>query len=570
MMAATICLYKSSQLGFDLDTRRPLFHDSAEADTYMSGRATYTYRSSNFNKIGDPMLLPLKYSEASHCDVGTFTFDGDGTTYWFRIRDIYVNETNRTQADYDIDYVMTFAGHLGRGHIDRVPKGNPHARGMPVNPKFWKSAETKVAPMFDDFYVVFVLKQMKSSSSQQNYDITGPIYCVLTADWYLNLGADGTFIQNPINETSALSGQFAVSDIVNAWIVPKVVFTFDYYDRSWKHWSHTETLVGGVTTTINWSYTNCTAVAYWFNYQNIPTSAAAANITETVEGATVFKGTNTAEGRVMGICDERGNVLYNFQDMQVLNTGFTGAVYISMASCEVDIFLSAHGETGNGARSAHLANRLFTYSCRPIDVMADSWQDYLFRQRAADIEGRKIQNDAALAGGVGNAASGALMGAAMGSVVPGLGTVAGAIAGGLTSIVGSAVNYGVQSYYGDKQQALVDKTFQLAQDQVAVNGMITSRMIKEKVSLFVYMVEVDEVTAGEIAAECAITGVPADGFTSDMSQEMADAMNDTEFLPWACTAEVDDSIDIPASWKRIVSEQLRKGACYKKFGAWPS
>jgi len=64
--------------------------------------------------------------------------------------------------------------------------------------------------------------------------------------------------------------------------------------------------------------------------------------------------------------------------------------------------------------------------------------------------------------------------------------------------------------------------------------------------------------------------VPADGFTLDMSQEMADAMNTTEFLPWACTAEVDDTIDMPASWKRIVSEQLRKGACYKKFGAWPS
>ena len=56
----------------------------------------------------------------------------------------------------------------------------------------------------------------------------------------------------------------------------------------------------------------------------------------------------------------------------------------------------------------------------------------------------------------------------------------------------------------------------------------------------------------------------------EMTLKMADAMNTTEFLPWACTAEVDDTIDMPASWKRIVSEQLRKGACYKKFGAWPS
>ena len=514
------------------------------------------------------MLLPLNFDDASHCDVGTFVFDGQGTTYWFRIRDVRVNEANRTQADYDIDYVMTFAGHLGRGHIDRVPKGNPHARGMPVNPKFWKSAETMVAPLFDDFYVALVLKQMKSDSSLQSYDVTGPVYCVLTADWYRDLGQYGKFIQNPINEASALSGLFAVSDIVNAWLVPKIVFTFDAFDTSWKRWSYTKTLSGGSTSVIRLTYTNCAAVAWWSNYHTMPASAAAVNITETIEGDTVFKGTNTAEGRVMGICDERGNVLYNFPDMQVLNAGIIGTVYISMAACEVDIYLTVHGETGTGARSAHLANRLFTYSCRPIDVMADSWQDYLFRQRAADIEGRKMQNESALAGGVGNAASGALMGAVMGSVVPGIGTAIGALAGGLTSIVGSTVNYGVQSYYGDKQQALVDKTFQLAQDQVAVNGMITSRMIRDKVSLFVYMVEVDDVTKEEIAAECAVTGVPADGFTNDMSQEMADAMNDTDFLPWACTAEVDDSISIPASWKRAVAEQLRKGACYKKFGVW--
>ena len=567
-MGATICLFRSSDLGFNLDTRRPLFADSAAAVTYMSGRARHTFRSSNFNKLGDPMLLPLNFDDASHCDVGTFVFDGQGTTYWFRIRDVRVNEANRTQADYDIDYVMTFAGHLGRGHIDRVPKGNPHARGMPVNPKFWKSAETKVAPLFDGFYVVFVLKQMKSDSSLQNYDITGPVYCVLTADWYLDLGRDGKFIQNPINETAALSGQFAVSDIVNAWLVPDVVFNFSILDNQWKHWSYTKTLIGGVTSVLKLSYTNCAAVAWWNNLVTLPASAAASNITETIEGDIVFKGTNTAEGRVMGICDERGNVLYNFPDMQVLKAYISANVYISMAACEIDMYLWVRDESDNGARSAHLANRLFTYSCRPIDVMADSWQDYLFRQRAADIEGRKLQNESALAGGVGNAASGALMGAAMGSVIPGLGTAIGALAGGLTSIVGSTVNYGVQSYYGDKQQALVDKTFQLAQDQVAVNGMITSRMIRDKVTLFVYMVEVDDATAGEIAAECAITGVPADGFTNDMSQEMADAMNDTEFLPWACTAEVDDSISIPASWKRAVADQLRKGACYKKFGTW--
>lgn len=552
-MGATICLYKSSQLGFDLDTRRPLFHDPAEAEAYMSGRALHTFRSSNFNKFGDPMLLPLDFDRAARCDVGTFVFDGQGTLFWFRIRDIYVNESNRTQADYDIDYVMTFAGLLGRGHIERVPRGNRHARGMPVNPKFW---EYKTSTHFaNGVRVAFVLKQMKSTGSSQSYDIAGPIYCVIECRWFV-LGEDLVMRGvNPLAELSGGTGRFALSDIVNAWIIPAVGGDAE---GNMKYWDK----VSAPSTNVSWwRYTVSTGMAHWDVTHSL--SGVPAAMIEGESQGSILKGTESSEGRMMGICDERGSILYTFPDKVRPTFDFNMGFRMSMASCEVDIVLD-----NTGFITAHTTDRMFTYSCRPVDVMADSWQDYLFRQRSADIEGRKIQNDTALAGGVGNAASGALMGAAMGSVVPGLGTVAGAIAGGITSIVGSAVNYGVQSYYGDKQQALIDKTFQLAQDQVAVTGMITSYAIALQSVLFVFMIEVDSTTMGELDAECAIMGVPADGFTLNMSQEMADAMNAAEFLPWACTAEVDDIIDIPASWKRIVSEQLRKGACYKKFGTW--
>lgn len=551
MMATTISLYKSSQLGFDLDTRRPLFRDPAEAEAYMFGRALYTFRSSNFNKLGDPMLLPLDFGQAAQCDVGTFVFDGQGTLFWFRIRDIYVNESNRTQADYDIDYAMTFAGLLGRGHIERVPRGNAHARGMPLNPKYWTSTESYA--MESKVQVAFVLKQMKTTGgSQSPYDIDGPVYCVIDCQWYgLDL-PNPPYGVNPLSELSNHTQQFALSDIVNAWIIP-----------GWMESSDLD----------NWNLaSNLSDHVYWWRYTN-STSRAAWEVTKTMnissdtmmDDATHLKGTDTSVGRMMGICDERGSVLFMFPDMYKPTNVFRAGFRMSMASCEVDIALSNMAYT-----TAHITNKMFTYSCRPLDVMGDSWQDYLFRQRAADIEGRKIQNDTALAGGVGNAASGALMGAAIGSVVPGLGTVVGAIAGGITSIVGTAVNYGVQSYYGDKQQALTDKTVQLAQDQASVIGMITSYAIRVQCVLVLFRMNVDDTTKSELDAECAIMGVPADGFTLDMSQEMADAMNTTEFLPWACTAEVDDTIDMPASWKRIVSEQLRKGACYKKFGAWPS
>lgn len=559
-MGTTICLYKSSQLGFDLDTRRPLFYDPAEAEVYMSGKALHTFRSSNFNKFGDPMLLPLNFDQAAQCDVGTFVFDGQGTLYWFRIRDIYVNESNRTQADYDIDYAMTFAGLLGRGHIERVPRGNRHARGVPLNPKFWEEKAFKI--FGEGVRVAFVLKQMKSSKNQSSYDVAGPVYCVISCRWFVL--SNGNIIRgvNPLAELSDQTKLFALSDIINAWIIPAVGGDAEGNMGQWDK-------VNTPTTNVFWwRYTVSTGMAYWdvnYTLSNVPD--------EMIEGqGDILKGSESSKGRMMGICDERGCILYIFPDNVRLTFGFKMGFRMSMASCEVDIapVKEDMGFASTSIISSHLTDSMFTFSCRPVDVIADSWQDYLFRQRAADIEARKVQNDTALAGGVGNAASGALMGAAMGSVVPGLGTAAGAIAGGITSIAGTAVNYGVQSYYGDKQQALIDKTFQLAQDQVAVTGMITSLAIARQYVLGIFLIEVDNTTMGELDAECAIMGVPADGYTLDMSQEMADAMNTTEFLPWACTAEVDDTIDMPASWKRIVSEQLRKGACYKKFGRWPA
>lgn len=552
-MASVIKLYRSRDLGFNLDTRRPLFADPSEAEAYMDAATGVTYTSVNFNKIGDPMLLPADYETAGQYDVGTFRLSATGTMYFFRIRDVRVNETNRTEVEYDIDYAMTFAGLLGRGHIERVPRGNRHARGMPVNPKFW---EYKASAQFDSgVRVAFVLKQLKSTAGSTSYDIAGPVYCVIECRWFV-LGQDLVMRGvNPLAELSDQTKRFALSDIVNAWIIPAVGKDNEGNMRYWHKLQAPSTNVSW------WRYTVSTGMAHWDVSHRL--SGVPAAMIE-VQGG-ILKGTESSEGRMMGICDERGSILYTFPDKVRPTFDFYMGFRMSMASCEVDIVLG-----GTGFIAAHTTDRMFTYSCRPIDVMADSWQDYLFRQRAADIEGRKIQNNTALAGGVGGAASGAMTGALMGSIVPGIGTAAGAIAGAVTAIAGSAVNYGVQSYYGGKQQALIDKTFQLAQDQVAVTGMITSYAIAVQSVLSVFMIEADSTTMDELDAECAIMGVPADGFTLDMSQEMADAMNTAEFLPWACTAEVDDTIDMPASWKRIVSEQLRKGACYKKFGAWPS
>ena len=563
-MGAVINLYKSTDLGFDLDTNRPVFQSSEKADAFMSGRASRTYRSSNFNRIGDPMLLPVPYSEAAGYDIGTFVLETgpnqlDGTTYWFRIRDVVVNETNRTEALYDIDYLMTYMYYMKKGHIDRVPAGHMYAKPKPVSPRYWDY--TARCAMHSGIRVAFILKQMKTSSSAQSYDIQGPVYNVIEGAWFY-LGQDNKIHGvNLIAEASERSGRFALTDVVNAWIIPQVG---TMTAGNLEHWED-----GPTSTHVTaWKMINSTGLAHWEVTQRL-TNVPAAMIGAEVQGG-LLKPSDTAEGRLMGVCDERGNVVWTFPDRKIYGFSVSYGFRMSMASCEVDIAFRNPVDDLELMQS-HLQDDMFTYSCRPVDVMGDSWQDYLFRQRDADIQNRKMQNEAGLVGGVANAGSGALMGAAMGSVVPGLGTVAGAIAGGLTSIVGSAVNYGVQSYYGDKMQGVTDRVYQLAQDTVAVNGMITSTAISFGIILYLFCLEADGTSMELIENSNEVEGVPADAFALDMFSELCyvcDVFTPAagDFAPFAGVCEVD--FPIPTGWKKTVSAQLAAGARYRKFGTW--
>ena len=573
-MGATIELFKSSVLKFDLDTKRPWFKSQEKADSYMSGKAGKTWRSTNWNRIGDTMIAPLSFTEASGYDIGMITLDigpnqSDGIKYWFRVRDVRVNETNRTEIVYDIDFLQTFADHLKAGHIDRVPKMTPDynktgfGRGIALNPRCW---------VYDDSVslcpngVHLVIVATKATISGQT--VEGPVYFYGACDW-MEGNPEALQYTNPIGWL-AKQGVVAVGDIVNVWAVPGV-FPSGAMPATFQYWADVFSEIPN-RSPIKWlKYTNCTPLAHLEAYVTIaPPNKMKSGLTyPSIDGDPegtqypVLNGTDTVRGLLSGICDERGNILFTFPDKTYQYCRFYCAVNISMASCELDIVFNGNTE---GFISGHITDGMITYSCRPIDVIANSWQEYLFRQRAADIENRNLQNEAGLVGGMANAGSGALMGAAMGSVVPGIGTAAGAIAGGITSIVGSAVNYGVQSVYGEKMQRVTDKLYQLAQDKVAVNGMITSYQLALQQTLYLFQMHVDGTTMSEIEAQLGIEGQMDDRYVPNVRSIMNNLFTDDEFRPFAGTCEVD--YDMPAAWKKTISAQLAAGARYKKFGAW--
>lgn len=577
-MGATIELFKSSALGFDLDTKRPWFRDQAAAEAYMSGRAGKTWRSTNWNRIGDPMITPLSFTEASGYDIGMITLETgpnqlDGIKYWFRVRDVRVNETNRTEIVYDIDFLQTFAYHITAGHIDRVPKMDDQrnktgfGRGVVLNPRRWVWESGAELFSYGTQVVIVATKATISGTVVQ-----GPVYFYGSCQW-VNYSQGQMSYLNPINWLVG-EGKPIVSttDIVNVWAVPGIFHsTNEPTGGNFQYWNK---VFGTMPQGSPWywlKYTNSTPLAHVERTITVtlPDAMKTGLTYPSIEGDPegtqypVMKGTDTVNGLLSGICDERGNILFTFKDKTYQYNRFYCAVNISMASCEVDIVFNGDSE---GFISGHTTDNMITYSCRPIDVIANSWQEYLFRQRDADIQNRQLQNEAGMVGGVANAGSGALMGAAMGSVVPGLGTVAGAIAGGLTSIVGSAVNYGVQSVYGDRMQQVTDKLYQLAQDKVAVNGMITSYQLALQQTLYLFQLHVDGTTASEVEQQLIIEGQMADYYVPNIRNVMTNLFTTAEFRPFAGTCTV--NYDMPASWKKTISAQLAAGARYKMFGAW--
>lgn len=575
MMGAVIELFRSSTLDFDLDTLRPWFKDATAADAFMEGKAIHTVTSSNWNKIGDPMIVPLSFTEASLVDIGIVTLGTgsgyDSRKYWFRVRDVFVNETNRTELVYDIDYLQTFAYYMRAGHIDRVPKMTPQynltgfGRGIPLNPRRWiYDSGANLFPYGTQVVIVTTKATLNGST------VEGPVYFYGSCQWVNHDSGQMSYL-NPL-KWLVDQHVLAAGDIVNAWAVPGLFHsTNEPTSGNFQYWHK---VFGTMPQGSPWywlKWTDSTPLAH------VERTFSATLPDELKSGLTypsidsdpedpqydVLNGTDTVRGLLSGICDERGNILFTFKDKTFVYNRFYCAVNISMASCEVDIVLNGASE---GFISGHTSDFMLTYSCRPIDVIANSWAEYLFRQRSADIENRKLQNEAGLVGGIGNAGSAALTGALMGSIVPGIGTAAGAIAGGITSIVGSAVNYGVQSVYGDKMQRVTDKMYQLAQDAVAVNGMITSYQLALQQTLHLFQLRVDPTTMSEIEQQVAIEGQMADEYVPNIRNIMTNLFTDDEFRPFAGTCEV--GFAMPSAWKKTISAQLAAGARYKKFGTW--
>lgn len=538
-MTTTIDLYRSSAIGFDLDVTRPFFMSDETRDMYFDNAPEKrTTTSTNWNRIGDDMIVGLSFSQASGYDIGRITVDGQ-PSYYFRVRSIRVNEANRTVIMYDVDWELTYCRSYWNGRMIKCPAGNKFAVSTPVNQRRWKYLNS-AAVGSNGLYVALALTQMSTTggAATKAYNVKGPVYVLLKCKW--TAPSPPVTPYDPVKQFVDL-GYALPGDIVNAWLVPNF-FNFDNNSKL-KMWEGALTVASqpglqGIRYTVGPSF------AQWDDNVTI-----------------VSRDTDLSAGRISGFCDERGNVIYTVPDMMSTGSRLYIGVRMSMTTCEVDIALNDEGFI-----TSHTCNRMFTYSCKPMDVVCDSWAEYAFRQRASDIESRKLQNEQALAGAGASALTGAATGAVIGSVVPVVGTTAGAVVGGIAGFAMAGVQYGISSHYAGKEQAINDTMSKLSQDTLAVAGAVTSYMIALGYAVYAFTLETDEATKQQIQARNVLEGVDADGFTTTMRDDMKAAINFNTWAVWACDVEVDFAM--PFDRKRAIIDTMRAGARWKKFGDW--
>lgn len=562
-MAVTVKLFRSFNLGFDLDLIRPLYPSQPMGESvrtnWYGSRSGKSYTVSNWNHIGDSVIVPASMEELAMYSVMVINVGGTESVsmYVCRITGLSVNESRRTVVSYDVDWAETYNIYPSAGRCLRCPAGHRLAVGSPLSPRYWMAYEPK--GMFTT-RIALALSKFRGNS--------GTFFLIVDGEWEEVSEVEPYHRYcDPVKELTTHSiyggntGDFQYGDIVGAWALPK---TFEL--------SHADMGVGWTIVNPS-SVPHVSTVAYSEN-------AAATVITKSHNLPTYRNelqqtkqfGTDLANGLLAALTDERGNLLFTFPDLRKLGTTFTTTFNMSMTTCEIDIsFGSERADTvpylrDNADIPAHLSDMFLTYSCRPLDVVTSTWAEYASRQRQADIDNRSIQNERALSNIASNALTGAMTGAVVGTVVPGPGNIIGAVAGGIGGVVAGAIGYGIDTHAGSREQGVLDRTAKLAQDTLSLTGAVSARLqTAQGYAIYFVELEADPSTMIHVEQRNAHEGVQADGWVSNAYSVMSSAEGDEN--PWAFDIEVLASM--PADRRRAIQETFRNGARWKRIG-WPA
>ena len=253
----------------------------------------------------------------------------------------------------------------------------------------------------------------------------------------------------------------------------------------------------------------------------------------------LFSGTIGNDGTMWyEIADLRGNVVFTVPYGTTLTYG-GGYVDISASTIQLRYALT---DTNGTVYFVTIPSEIPT-------VVSDAYQEYYIRQRSIDIETRNLQINQQLMSGIASSATGAV-GGAVGGSMSGVGAGVGAVAGVATGIVSAVGNYAISAYYSPKQQAIIDKSYQYANDTISMVGGASALIYLSDVEQGLIKVEWDTEVKTQYIQDVAINGYYVNCATSTFDGAIING-------PIQATVEVQG--DIPIVWKEQITNRFANG-----------
>ena len=492
----------------------------------LSNSKTFNVKSV---KLGEPLKINDSLNNLLQYGYGYIDY-GDGFRYFFSVGDLeFVTET-LTEIHYTIDCYDTAIKqtnvNLKRATITRYPEQLGNSR-YPVKPIYYDYSQRShpirygVAFMFtpknkDKIYCgMFVNKPAQKS----NLAFVGEIG---SGDWLKNLNYAVQLVDSGF--------EILASDIYVLNIVP----IFGDLKTSFFTQKLPDIPIGDYA-----PYYHTTNAEFWITSDNYATN----KMSIINFGNTKWDSINT-DNKIeshFAIRDMRGNVVFTADDDCKYDIQEMSVVY---SSTSIDLLLAY--------KRNDTENIYITIPGEISDVYSDTWLEYRYRQRQYDIELRNMQLEQQFVAGLASTGTGVLSGAMMGGMA-GLGAGVGAglsIATGAISTVG---NFVIGSYYGTREQNIIDRQVKATSDTLKQRG--------NNVSFFALLylsgpcIEIYDTTSlmeyeNDYESNGYYCNFPVANFISYLKKGPV-------------TADVEILGDIPIAWKEQIHDRLMRGVVFE-------
>lgn len=439
-MSMSVTLYQGAKVNGT--SRMGLWASLTEQKDYFDSLSRITY-STGTVKLGEPLRLNATVSTIMSYDYGAIDY-GDGFRYYFTINDLQMVTETLTDVYYSIDCYETLVCqkpfNYGRAHIIRYPD----QIGKPM-----LSYEPNIITKVKSHTLVLTYNLIAvawGSADNHYYTILIPstnTHHITTDDWF-----NGSWFSKIKAIYSLQLSDVTESDIIITGIVPGVI--------------------DGVTDT---------------QVYNDLVEEMGITANSVLDANTV----SSDHTKISVIKDCRGNIVYTCPIGHSYDISSPISTLISITNISLMITLTKTGTSGNTTKE------YVRIPCENVSWVIDSWQEYAVRQRQVDIETRNNQNTKSLVSGLIQASESAVMGSLFGGGGKGgLTSAQGAIAGAGGGLVSALGNYAVNMLYAGKEQGLIDKSYQYANDMLINMGDFSySELHEYKVGL--YNLEYDSV-----------------------------------------------------------------------------